>query len=46
MKSNNIIIAVLVVAVIAIVGWLAYKQGYLGGTNASVTPTPHIQINY
>lgn len=45
-NNNSVIIAVLVVVVIAIVGWLAYKQGYLGGKDASPSSTPNIQINY
>ena len=30
--GNGAVIAVLVIVVIALVGWFAYKQGYLGGT--------------
>lgn len=29
--GNNAVIAVLVLVVIVIVGWFAYRQGYLGG---------------
>lgn len=30
--NNNAIIAVLVLVVIVLVGWFAYRQGYLGGS--------------
>lgn len=32
MNINNVIVAVIVLVVIVLVGWFAYKQGYLKGT--------------
>lgn len=39
---NNTLVAVLVVIVVAIVGWLAYSQGYFQG--AEETPDEGLEI--
>ncbi len=44
MNNNNIIIAVLVVAVIVLASWFAYKEGVFQGSQKNTNP-PEIQIN-
>jgi septal ring-binding cell division protein DamX len=43
--GNNAVVAVLVLAVIALAAFFAYKQGYLTGKDANPSDQPDIQIN-
>jgi hypothetical protein len=44
-EKGNAVVWVLVVVVVGILVWLAYQQGYLGGSNAQPTEKPNIEIN-
>ena len=44
-EKGNAVVWVLVVVVVAIVVWLAYKQGYFAGLGAQPSQQPGVQIN-